>query len=106
MFLSRIDRVQAISSRIERFMTVNDLSAIFVPDGQWKAGPSAAVVTPMITALQPAGFRDAVRSKVKWDGAGNNPDRVLRIMDELEVIYTHHEEVKAERRRKEMSQYC
>lgn len=48
----------------------NNLLAVFVPDGNWNAGPGEAMVTFTLTARKPKAFRDDLRERVRWQMAG------------------------------------
>lgn len=41
------------------------------------------VVTFVLTALEPRDFRDEVRENVRWGKAGDDPNKVMQIMHEV-----------------------
>lgn len=60
------DCVQAISDRVEDYLTTNNVLAV-VPGGDRKAGSGETMVTSMLTAPEPKAFREEVRQWVWWE---------------------------------------
>lgn len=87
------DRVQAGSDRIEHCLERNDLSEVLVPHWKRKTGPCEAVVTSILTALDPRDFRDEVRENLRRRTAADEPDRVLRITGGVKDKHAKHEAV-------------
>lgn len=92
--LSIEDLVTSIAETIEEYMEAKNYLDIFVPDGTWRAGPGEIFVAAMIAALEPEGFRDAVRTRAKFEHTEHDPYRVLEIMDDSKVKYVNAERVR------------
>lgn len=58
--------------------TKTDVSEIVLPHVRWKPEPGQVLAMPMLTALQPSSFREAVRNTAKWEGVETDPDKILQ----------------------------
>lgn len=69
-----------------------------VPNGRRNVRPGEAIITSILTALQPRDFCQAVTEKVTWEDSGKDKDseRVLKTLDEMKIKYLHHAYIKEE----------
>lgn len=81
------NRVMPVTERIKYYLVKRPLSYIFLTNGVWAAGPGD--VTTVLTGIHSAGFREAVRDRGGYEGAGENPDRILATMDRLKLKWEH-----------------
>lgn len=87
------NRVQALSDRVDHYLTISNLLAVLVPGGSLEAAPGEAIDTSMLTALEPKAFRHEVRERVRCEGAGKDPDEMDGILDEVNENIVQHEAI-------------
>ena len=72
----------AAQLKVQEFLPVRKLFAVFVLSGRWAKGPDAIVARAILVDLTPPGFCDDVRCRVQFEDA-NESYQVVQLMEEM-----------------------